>query len=80
MKQVALRETTLESCVSEAQRERVVVTSKGKPLALIVGVKGLDQEQLELGSSHKFWEMIIKRRSHKTITRARLEQKLREKR
>ena len=60
--------------------EEKIVTSKGKPLALIVGVKGLDQEQLELGSSNKFWEMITKRRAQKAFTRAGLERKLREKR
>ncbi len=76
MKHLALTKTNLEACVTEAQRERIVVTSNGKPLALIVGVKGLDKEQLELGSSGRFWEFISKRRAQKTITRSDLERKL----
>ena len=78
MKQIGVRETSLEACVSEAQRERVIITRNGKPLALIVGVEGLDEEQLELASSGKFWELIAKRRRQKTITRKSLERKLRE--
>ena len=42
-------------------------------------MKRQDKEQLQLGSSSKFWELIAKRRSQKTITRSRLEQKLADK-
>jgi hypothetical protein len=48
-----------------------------KPVALIVGVEGLDREQLELGSSDRFWRLIEERRKQKTITRADLEKRLR---
>ena len=76
MKQIGLKKATLEACVSEAQRERIVITRRGKPIALIVGVEGLDKAQLQLGSSDRFWELISKRRTQKTLTRARLEQEL----
>lgn len=41
-----LAQVTLDVCVKDAQRERVVITRKGKPVALTVGVEGLDKEPL----------------------------------
>jgi hypothetical protein len=48
-----------------------------KPVALIVGVEGLNREQLELGSSDKFWRLIEQRRNQKTISRTELERRIR---
>jgi hypothetical protein len=42
----------------------------------MVGVEGMDEEQLQLGSGDKFWTLIEKRRRQKTIGRADLEKKL----
>ena len=42
MKVVGLDEANLEKCVREAQHGRVVLTRRGKPIALLVGVAGLD--------------------------------------
>jgi hypothetical protein len=41
-----------------------------------VGVEGMDEEQVRLGSSDKFWTLIEKRRRQRTIGRAELEKKL----
>ena len=76
MKTIGLEHATLEVCIKDARRERVVVTRKGKPVALVVGVEGMDEDQLQLGSSVKFWTLIEKRREQKTISRAQLEKKL----
>src|SRR6266516_6056134 len=76
MKVIGLNETNLDACVSDAQHERIVITRDGKPVALVVGVEGLDAEQLELGSNRVFWELITQRRRQRTITRAHLEEKL----
>ena len=76
MKAVALEKSNLGTCIDEAQRDRVVVLRNRKPVALIVGVEGLDREQLELGSSDRFWRLIEERRREKTITRAELERRL----
>ena len=54
MKSIAIEQATLESCVSNAQRERLMVTRDGAPVALVVGIEGLDSEQVELGSSDEF--------------------------
>ena len=76
MKRIGLEQATLDGCISEAQQERVIITRKGKPVALMVGVAGLDEEQLELGSSEKFWTLIEARRKQKTLSRAELEEKI----
>jgi prevent-host-death family protein len=74
---IDLKNTNLDSVVQDAQHERVIITRNGKPVALIVGVEGMDEEQLELGSSDKFWKLIEERRSQETITRVELEQRIR---
>lgn len=77
MKVVALKETDLDECVKDSQHEKIVITRSGKPVALVVGVEGLDAEQLELGSSPEFWSLITQRRQELTVTREQLEQKMR---
>jgi len=76
MIKIDLKNVTLDTCVSEAQRERVVITRNGKPVALIIGVEGLDEEQLQWGSSDKFWRLIAERRAQKTLSRTELEQSI----
>jgi antitoxin (DNA-binding transcriptional repressor) of toxin-antitoxin stability system len=76
MKQIVLEKADLESCISQAQQERVVIVRNGRPVALVVGVEGMDPEQLELGSSDKFWKLIARRRKQKGISRVQLEKKL----
>lgn len=74
MKTLGIEQATLDVCVREAQRDRVLVTRDGLPVALVVGIEGLDAEQVELGSSDEFWKLIAERRKQKTITRSELEQ------
>src|SRR5437870_11392581 len=76
MKLIGLKETSLAACINDAQHERIVITQDGKPVALVVGVQGLDAEQLELGSNPVFWKLITQRRRQRTITRAQLEEKV----
>lgn len=42
----------------------------------MVGVEGIDEEQLQLGASEPFWQLIAQRRTQPTLSRAELEQKL----
>jgi antitoxin (DNA-binding transcriptional repressor) of toxin-antitoxin stability system len=77
MKTMGIQDTKLEECVREAQKQRVLLMRNGKPVALIVGVEGMDREQVELGHSDKLWALITERRAQKTITRAELERRLR---
>jgi len=73
MKAVDIQQTSLDACVSDAQSERIIITRDGNPVALVVGVEGLDEEQVELGSSDEFWELITQRRKEKTLSRAALQ-------
>lgn len=76
MKTITIEQAKLDTCLKEAQRERLLITRDGKPVALIVGVEGMDEEQLQLGSSDKFWELIAQRRKQKTLSRTQLEERL----
>lgn len=76
MKTVSIEKSDLAKCVEKAKGGRVVVMRDRKPVALVVGVEGLDREQLELGSSGRFWRLIEERRKQKTITREELEKRL----
>jgi antitoxin (DNA-binding transcriptional repressor) of toxin-antitoxin stability system len=76
MKLIGLENATLDGCINEAQRERVIITRNGKPIALMLGVEGMDTEQLQLGLSDRFWTLIEQRRKQKTISRAELEKKI----
>ncbi|GEM_PF-1223357 len=76
MKKIGLEQATLEVCIENVQHERVVLTRNGKPFVLIISVEGMDEEQLLLGSSDKFWQLVKKWRTEKTISRAELERRL----
>jgi prevent-host-death family protein len=78
VKVVGVQEANLEQCVREAQREQVVLTRKGKPVAVLTGVQGLDLEQIALGYSDEFWAMIRERRGQRTLSREELEKRLAE--
>lgn len=76
MIKIDLKQAILDTCVKDAQRERVVITRNGKPVALIIGIEGMDEEQLQLGSSDKFWRLIAERRAQKAMSRVQLEQSI----
>src|SRR6266496_2737102 len=75
MKLVSLDEASIDTCV-KVLNASVVLTRNNKPIVLMVGVEGMDKEQLELGASDKFWKLITERRAQKTISRADLERKI----
>lgn len=70
MKVVPLREAKqqLSGCVAEAQRERVLITKRGRPAALMIGVEGHDLEDVLLMQNPRFWEMIEARRAQPTLS------------
>ncbi len=78
MKVVSLEQAVLDSCIEDAQRERVVLTRNGKPVALLVGIEDMDEEQLQRASSDRFWTLIAERRAQKTISRTELERQVEE--
>jgi prevent-host-death family protein len=78
MKTVGISGANLKSCVRDAQQEKILITRNGKPVALLIGVEGMDLEQVELAQSDKFWRLIRKRRRQKTLSRAELEKRIAE--
>lgn len=74
--QLGVESADLKTCVNRAQLERLVITRNGRPVALVVGVQGMTAEQLELGTSDKFWKLIAKRRKQPTLSRGALERRI----
>ena len=73
MKTLGIEQATLDVCVRESQGERVLVTRGGRPVAMVLGLADLDDDQLQLGRSDKFWQLITARRKQPTVSRAELE-------
>lgn len=78
MKVIEIDNADIKDCLKDAQHECVVLTRRGKPVALLVGVAGMDLEQIALGHSDAFWQLIRERRGQKTMSRAELEKRLTE--
>ncbi len=83
MKAVTARDLQkkVKECVDTAQEERVVITRRGRPAAVMVGVEGKDWEDVILQTSPAFWKLIEERRKQPTISfkelRARLKKRKR---
>lgn len=67
MKLVGIRDAqaTFPALVAEAQKERVIVTRHGRPVAILTGIDGMDLENVILVSDPSFWRMIEERRAEK---------------
>lgn len=64
MKLIGLKEakTNLSALVEGSQHQRVLITRRGRPAALVIGVEGQDLEQVLLAGDVEFWKMIQERR------------------
>ena len=78
MKAVTARDLQkkVKECVDTAQEERVVITRRGRPAAVLVGVEGKDWEDVVLQSSTAFWKLIEERRKQPTISFKELQARL----
>jgi prevent-host-death family protein len=70
----------LKQCIDEAQEDRVVITRRGKPAALLLGVEGKDWETVILETDPIFWKLIQERRKEPTISIKELKARLNRKR
>ena len=70
MKLIGLKEAKarLSEFVDAAQADRILITRRGPPAALVIGVEGQDIEQVILGSDVEFWKMIQERRRRNAAT------------
>ncbi len=82
MKTFTVRDLQKKSreCIDEAQRDRVIITRRGKPAAVLVGVEGDDWETVVLETDPRFWKLVQKRRKQPTISLEELKAKLKRKR
>ncbi len=82
MKTVPVRDLQkkLKRCIDEAQEGRVVITRRGRPAALLVGVEGKDWETVILETDPTFWKLIQQRRKQAIVSFEELRAKLNQKR
>ena len=64
MKLVGVREAqaSLSGLVETAQKEKIVLTRHGKPVAVLTGVEGQDMEEVMLSQDPGFAKLIEQRR------------------
>jgi len=66
----------IKEALDSAQGDRVVITRRGEPAAVIVGVEGKDWETVVFETSPEFWKLIEERRAEPTISVEELDRKL----
>jgi prevent-host-death family protein len=66
----------VKECVDLAQKDRVIITRRGKPAAVMVGVEGKDWDDVALQASSKFWKLIEERRKESTMSLKELRTRL----
>jgi prevent-host-death family protein len=70
VKLIGVRQVQAElgELLARSQKERVLITRHGKPVALVTGVEKLDLEDIVLLQDRDFWELIEERRQSKRPT------------
>ncbi|HEV8310915.1 MAG TPA: type II toxin-antitoxin system Phd/YefM family antitoxin [Methylomirabilota bacterium] len=78
MKTVTVRDLQkkVKECVDDAQHDRVVITRRGKPAAVLVGVEGHDWDAVVLQTDPSFWRLIRARRRQRTMSFRELKRRL----
>lgn len=78
MKTITIRDLQkkLRECVDTAQSDRVVITRRGKPAAVLVGIEGADWETVVLETNAAFWRLIEKRRKQPTVSLTEMRKRL----
>jgi prevent-host-death family protein len=78
MKTLSVRELqqSVKDTVDASQKDHVVVTRHGKPVAILVGVEGKDWETVYWETNRPLWRTIKKRRGEETISLAEMQRRL----
>ena len=66
----------IKQCVDISQQDQVVITRRGKPAAILLGVEGKDWDEVVLQSSSRFWKLIEERRKESTLSLKELRTRL----
>lgn len=78
MRSVTVRDLqrTLRMRVAECQKWPVIVTRRGHPAAVMIGVEGMDREQVLLKTDDSFWRLLQRRRKEKAAPLAAVNRRL----
>jgi prevent-host-death family protein len=78
VKTVSVRDLqrTIRQRVEQSQKERVIVTRRGHPAAVIIGVEGMDWEDVLLQTDASFWRLIGRRRRQRGSPLAKVKARL----
>ncbi len=70
MKTVTVRDLQkkVKDCVDDAQEDRVIITRRGRPAAVLIGVEDKDWEAVVLQTDPAFWKFIRSRRRQPTLS------------
>lgn len=66
----------IKQCVDMSQQDQIVVTRRGKPAAILLGVEGKDRGDVVLQTSSRFWKLIEGRRKESTLSMKELRTRL----
>ncbi len=66
----------IKECVDISQQDQVVITRRGKPAAILLGVEGKDWTDVVLQTSSSFWKLIEERRNESTLSLKELRTRL----
>jgi antitoxin (DNA-binding transcriptional repressor) of toxin-antitoxin stability system len=66
----------VKECVDMSQQERVVITRRGKPAAILFGVEGKDWDDVVFQTSSRFWKRVEERRKESTLSMKELRTRL----
>ncbi len=82
MKTVTVRDLQkkVKEYIDVAQEDRVIITRRGKPAAVLVGVEGDDWETVILETDPTFWKLVQKRRKQPTVSLEELKARLKRRR
>lgn len=58
----------IKECVDMSQQDQLVITRRGKPAAVMIGVEGKEWEDVVLQTSSTFWKVIEERRKEPTMS------------
>jgi prevent-host-death family protein len=78
VKTISVRELQqkIRAVMETAQKDQVVITRNGRPVAVILGIEGADWETVAQETSKSFWKEIGKRRKQKTISLSEMRKRL----
>jgi prevent-host-death family protein len=64
MKTIGSRELrdAVSDVIDQSQRAPIVITRHGAPAAIIVGVEGMERDEIELGVDDRLWRELEERR------------------